>query len=253
MTLNPYEPPQTIDPPPEPPTVQQTHLEQVSFRHLSEITWGYAVVGQILLAACMVAMMFAGVTWAFYVPDKNPNWVIAVMLGCGSILAVLVGWAWFTGMASSGKLGRQLNQSIMPTKRERGQIALGLMGVVYGVPITLIELQRPPYGLYFLLLPVSSFALAIWPITRQQAKLLNFLRSFHSGMVGKPSSNDLLLLCFIGAILAASCLVAFVFHSASGSMAWGWLLPAVMGSMVYIAPITLAYRQLAREFDKLWP
>jgi hypothetical protein len=151
-----------------------------------------------------------------------------------------------------GKLHRHLKHSIQPTKRERLQIGLGVMGMIYGVPVALIEFQRP-YGLYFLILPVSSFALSLWPITRHQAKLLTFLRSFQPGVVWKPSSNDLLLICFLAAILAASCLVAFVFQSASGSMAWGWLPPATLGGMIYHTPITLAYRQLAQEFDKLWP
>jgi hypothetical protein len=252
--MNPYEPPQAIDTPPLPSAIEQTHLEQVSFRNLSEIAWSFAVPGQIMVTVLLVALVLVGVTWNFYTPGNNPNWVTIVMLGCGSVIAVLVCWHGILASLSYSTLNKYVRLPPLLSVRAQKAIILCLMfGSMSAAPILMEFRHQVPGGKSLLLLPFSICFPGIWLAMKQHAQLFVFLRSFLPQGMSRQSSCELRKLSLAGAASAMVCLFVMNLESVPGSIAWGWLLLALAGAIVYVMPFAFAYRQLAREFDKRWP
>lgn len=252
--MNPYEPPQTIDAPPLPPAIQQTHLEQVSFRDLSEIAWSFALPRQIMIAVLLIALVLVGVTWQIYTPGNNPHWVTIVMLGCGSIIVVLGCWASVVSSVAYGTLAKHFRHPPILSQRVQKMMMLCLMFGGTSTPPILMEFrQQMPGGKLLILLPLSFCFVSLWLASKQQMQLLHFFRSFLQQVTFRQSSGELRQIRLAGAVFAMICLFAMNIESVPGSIAWGWLLLALVGAIAYAVPFTYAYRQLAREFDQLWP
>jgi hypothetical protein len=100
---------------------------------------------------------------------------------------------------------------------------------------------------------LMMFIVLIVEIRGYHQKSIEIMRSFVPRQQWSLTLKQLHLLTTSGAVIALLSLGVIALGYTSLESPWAWILVSASSLILGLVPYQIAYRQLAQEFDKLWP